>query len=269
MVFCVAPDMIQFSYLLAFFPLNTFLKPVVFAQQLIETPGTVLLLMQNVLLISYLQHAGEKKQTFLQLKKSFFLPRSWHLCSKTCFILLSMMWLKLFLFVTSIASCSGKASVSSLPILREHTATLVSSDMLAFSFYFSLSHIEAATQGSASRLSALDQHWDGTQVANLCQVASMCFNRSRVVVGVFLWCPGLPLPCTLIDPPPCTDHQIILWFCEVCFSVYPECLTCHLELVFLNIYEILSTEFLYNFECYLLSSYNVFFVNCHVAQMEY
>lgn len=62
MVFCVAPDMIQFSYLLAFFPLNTFLKPVVIAQQLIETPGTVLLLMQNVLLISYLQHAEKKPQ---------------------------------------------------------------------------------------------------------------------------------------------------------------------------------------------------------------
>lgn len=122
---------------------------------------------------------GGKKQTFLQLKKSFFLPHSWHLCSKTCFILLSMLWLKLSLFVTSIAS------VSSLPILREHTATLVSSDMLAFSFHFSLSHVEAATQGSTSRLSALDQHWDGTQVANLCQVASMCFNRSRVCCCFF------------------------------------------------------------------------------------
>lgn len=110
------------------------------------------------------------------------MPHSWHLCSKTCFILLSMLWLRLSLFVASIASCSGKASVCSLPILREHTATLVSSDMLAFSFYFSLSHVEPATQGSTRRLSALDQHWDGTQVANLCQVASMCFNRSRVVL---------------------------------------------------------------------------------------
>lgn len=104
------------------------------------------------------------------------------------------MWLKLSLFVTSIAS------VSSLPILREHTATLVSSDMLAFSFHFSLSHVEAATQGSTSRLSALDQHWDGTQVANLCQVASMCFNRSRVVVVFFYDVQACRYPALSLTP---------------------------------------------------------------------
>lgn len=93
MVFCVAPDRIQFTFSLAFSPLNTSLKPVVFAQQLIETPGTILLLMQRVLLISYLQHAKKKqKQLFYSLKKKkVFLPLSWQLCSKTCFLLSSML----------------------------------------------------------------------------------------------------------------------------------------------------------------------------------
>lgn len=74
MVFCVAPDMIQFSFLLAFSPLNTFLKPVVFAQQLIDTPGTILLLIQSVLHISYLQHVKKrKKKLFYSLNKKRFL----------------------------------------------------------------------------------------------------------------------------------------------------------------------------------------------------
>lgn len=159
---------------------------------------------------------GGKKQTFLQLKKSFFLPHSWHLCSKTCFILLSMLWLKLSLFVTSIAS------VSSLPILREHTATLVSSDMLAFSFHFSLSHVEAATQGSTSRLSALDQRWDGTQVADLCQVASMCFNRSRVVVVFYMMSrPAVTLHSHWPLLHWSSDYAMILWSLLFCVPRMP------------------------------------------------
>lgn len=74
----------------------------------------------------------------------------------------------------------------------------------------------------SGRLSALDQHWDGTQVANLCQVASMCFNRSRVVVVFYMMSrPAVTLHSHWPLLHWSSDYIMILWSLLFCVPRMP------------------------------------------------